>query len=42
MRLVIGSKNYSSWSLRSWLLLTHAGVAFEEVPLRFSAPDFKQ
>jgi glutathione S-transferase len=42
MKLVIGSKNYSSWSLRSWLLLKHAGIAFEEVPLRFSEPDFKQ
>lgn len=42
MKLVTGSKNYSSWSLRSWLLLRHAGIAFEEVPLRFSAPDFKQ
>ncbi len=31
MKLVIGNKNYSSWSLRPWLLLTHFGVAFEEV-----------
>ena len=30
MQLVIGNKNYSSWSLRPWLLLTHMGVAFEE------------
>lgn len=28
--LVIGNKNYSSWSLRAWLALTHAGVALEE------------
>jgi glutathione S-transferase len=42
MKLVVGNKNYSSWSLRSWLLLKHAGIAFEEVPLRFAAPDFKQ
>jgi glutathione S-transferase len=42
MKLVVGSKNYSSWSLRSWLLLKQAGIAFEEVPLRFTAPDFKQ
>lgn len=42
MKLVVGSKNYSSWSLRSWLLLAHAGIAFEEVKLPFSAPDFKQ
>jgi glutathione S-transferase len=28
--LVIGNKNYSSWSLRPWLLLRHAGVPFAE------------
>ena len=34
--LVIGNKNYSSWSLRAWLMLRHAGVDFDEVfiPLR--------
>ena len=41
MKLVVGNRNYSSWSLRSWLLLKHAGIAFEEVALRFAAPDFK-
>lgn len=30
MILVIGNKNYSSWSLRSWLLLKEAGIDFEE------------
>ena len=35
MRLYIGNKNYSSWSLRPWLLLRHAGIPFEEVKLRF-------
>jgi len=30
VKLVIGNKNYSSWSLRSWLLLTEAGIEFEE------------
>jgi len=29
--LVIGNKNYSSWSLRSWLLLKQAGIEFREV-----------
>lgn len=38
--LVIGNKNYSSWSLRPWLLLRHFGVAFEEVRLLLDAPDF--
>ena len=26
LTLIIGNKNYSSWSLRAWLLLKHAGV----------------
>lgn len=36
--LIIGNKNYSSWSLRAWLMLKHAGVDFDEkrIPL-FSA-----
>ena len=34
MQLVIGNKNYSSWSLRPWIALTHAGVPFQEVKLR--------
>jgi len=42
MKLVTGSKNYSSWSLRGWLLLKQTGIGFEEIPLRFTAPDFKQ
>jgi glutathione S-transferase len=29
--LVIGNKAYSSWSLRPWLLMKHAGIAFDEV-----------
>jgi len=34
-KLIIGNKNYSSWSLRAWLLLKEAGIPFEEhrVPL---------
>ncbi|MBN3758444.1 glutathione S-transferase family protein [Paraburkholderia sp. Tr-20389] len=31
MKLVIGDKNYSSWSMRPWLVLKHFGIAFEEV-----------
>ncbi|MPW18528.1 glutathione S-transferase [Paraburkholderia sp. CNPSo 3157] len=31
MKLVIGDKNYSSWSMRPWLVLTHFGIPFEEV-----------
>jgi len=31
LTLVIGNKNYSSWSLRPWLYLRHHGIPFEEV-----------
>lgn len=41
MKLVIANKNYSSWSLRAWLLLRHAGIPFEEEKISFNAPDFK-
>jgi glutathione S-transferase len=30
LKLIIGNKNYSSWSLRSWFLLTEAGIDFDE------------
>ncbi|CAG9176050.1 glutathione S-transferase family protein [Cupriavidus pampae] len=40
MKLVIGNKNYSSWSLRPWLLLREAGIAFEEIPVRLFVPGF--
>lgn len=38
--LVIGNKNYSSWSLRPWLLLRHFGVDFDELRLPLDTPDF--
>ncbi len=34
MQLFIGNKNYSSWSLRPWVLMTHFGIPFDEVKLR--------
>ncbi len=37
LRLVFGNKNYSSWSMRPWVLLTNAGIEFEEVKLRFDS-----
>lgn len=40
MKLVIGNKNYSSWSLRPWLLMRHAGIPFEEVQLRLFTEGF--
>ena len=33
MQLVIGNKNYSSWSMRPWVLMRHFGLAFEEIKL---------
>jgi glutathione S-transferase len=37
LKLYIGNKNYSSWSMRPWVLLTQAGIAFDEVMVRFDA-----
>jgi len=41
LKLYIGNKNYSSWSMRPWVLLKQAGIPFEEVMARFDsfAPD---
>lgn len=36
LQLAIANKNYSSWSMRPWVLLTQAGIAFEEIQLKFS------
>ena len=33
LKLVIGNRNYSSWSLRPWLAARQAGLAFEEIPI---------
>ena len=40
LRLVIGNKNLSSWSLRPWLLLKQFGVPFEEERLPLDTPEF--
>jgi glutathione S-transferase len=37
LRLYIGNKNYSSWSMRPWVLLKQVGIPFEEVPVRFDS-----
>jgi glutathione S-transferase len=37
--LYIGNKNYSSWSMRPWVLMKQAGLAFEERMVRFDAFD---
>ncbi len=40
--LTISSKNYSSWSLRGWLLCRMAGLDFEERPVPVDDPDQRQ
>ncbi|MDR3389503.1 MAG: glutathione S-transferase family protein [Rudaea sp.] len=40
LTLIIGSKNYSSWSLRPWLLLRQFGVDFAEIKLPLDTPEF--
>ena len=40
--LVIGNKNYSSWSLRPWLFMKQSGVEFEEAILPLYKPEFAE
>ena len=35
LQLYIGNKNYSSWSMRPWVLMRQLGIPFEEIQLRF-------
>jgi glutathione S-transferase len=39
MKLVIGDKNNSSWSMRPWLVLKHFNIPFDEVMVRLGRPD---
>ena len=41
LHLIIGNKNYSSWSFRPWIALKVAGIAFDETVIPLDAPDFK-
>ncbi len=41
MLLVIGNKNYSSWSLRPWLAMKMLGIAFDEKRILLDRPDTK-
>jgi glutathione S-transferase len=41
LQLVIGNKNYSSWSFRPWLAMKVARIPFEEAVIPFDTPDFK-
>lgn len=41
MKLIIGNKNYSSWSLRPWVAMKVAGIPFEEIRIPLYGPDSK-
>ena len=41
LHLIIGNKNYSSWSMRPWFGMRVAGIAFDETVISLNAPDFK-
>jgi glutathione S-transferase len=42
LKLVIGNKNYSSWSFRPWIAMKVAGIAFDEEVISLNAADFKE
>ena len=39
LTLVIGNRNYSSWSLRPWLAMKMAGISFDEIRIPLGQPD---
>ena len=42
LTLIIGNKNYSSWSFRPWIAMKTAGIPFDEVLISLEASDFKE
>ncbi len=42
LALVIGNRNYSSWSLRPWIAMKQAGLAFDEVVVSLRRPETKE
>jgi glutathione S-transferase len=42
LKLIIGNKNYSSWSLRPWIAMKVAGIAFAEQVISLDDPQFKR
>lgn len=40
--LVMGNKNYSSWSLRPWLVMKHLGLDFDEIVIALKLDGFKE
>jgi glutathione S-transferase len=41
LKLIVGNKNYSSWSMRPWIAMKVAGIPFEETVISLDAADFK-
>lgn len=41
MKLIIGDKNYSSWSMRPWVMMKHLGIDFDEVLVPLGEADSK-
>lgn len=42
LELVIGNKNYSSWSMRPWLALRQAAIPFAEIQLKFNSEQWEK
>lgn len=42
MKLLIGNRNYSTWSLRPWLVLRHFDIPFEDEVLQLAGPGWKE
>jgi glutathione S-transferase len=41
LKLLIGNRNYSTWSLRPWLVLKHFGIPFEDEVLQLQGEGFR-
>ncbi|MSO68163.1 MAG: glutathione S-transferase family protein [Pseudolabrys sp.] len=41
LKLIVGNKNYSSWSMRPWIAMKVAGILFDETVISLDAADFK-
>ena len=41
LTLIIANKNYSSWSMRSWVLLRGRGIPFQEHMLKFESQEWR-
>jgi len=42
LSLIIGNKNYSSWSLRPWLFMKHVGLEFQELLIPLDTPETRE